>query len=202
LNAVFDITRRFIDAMATRRWGRVINISSIVGRIGNFGQANYAAAKAGLIGLTKALPILLAGKTMPPRKAMKAGLVDEVVRPEALRAGECGNGRLRQILGHCSLRNERFALRRLSEKFPSCLRTNRKRQEYYRGRKSLVHGNIPECACETTALSIADSKSICQGYCRARNPIAFARWRYPCNNCHSRRLRWKQPQVQHFPATQ
>ena len=41
--------------MATRGWGRVINISSIVGRIGNFGQANYAAAKAGLIGLTKTL---------------------------------------------------------------------------------------------------------------------------------------------------
>jgi NAD(P)-dependent dehydrogenase (short-subunit alcohol dehydrogenase family) len=55
LNSVFEITRRFIDAMATRGWGRVINISSIVGRIGNFGQANYAAAKAGLIGLTKTL---------------------------------------------------------------------------------------------------------------------------------------------------
>jgi NAD(P)-dependent dehydrogenase (short-subunit alcohol dehydrogenase family) len=55
LNSVFDITRLFIDAMALRGWGRVINISSIVGRIGNFGQANYAAAKAGLIGLTKSL---------------------------------------------------------------------------------------------------------------------------------------------------
>ena len=55
LNSVFEITRRFIDAMAARGWGRVINISSIVGRIGNFGQANYAAAKAGLIGLTKTL---------------------------------------------------------------------------------------------------------------------------------------------------
>jgi len=55
LNGVFDITQRFIDTMAARGWGRVINISSIVGRIGNFGQANYAAAKAGLIGFTKAL---------------------------------------------------------------------------------------------------------------------------------------------------
>lgn len=55
LNSVFDITRMFIEGMAERRWGRVINISSIVGRVGNFGQANYAAAKAGLIGFTKAL---------------------------------------------------------------------------------------------------------------------------------------------------
>jgi NAD(P)-dependent dehydrogenase (short-subunit alcohol dehydrogenase family) len=55
LNSVFDVTKRFIERMAERKWGRVINISSIVGRIGNFGQVNYAAAKAGLIGLTKAL---------------------------------------------------------------------------------------------------------------------------------------------------
>ena len=55
LSSVFDITRRFIDGMAERGWGRVINISSIVGEIGNFGQANYAASKAGLIGLTKTL---------------------------------------------------------------------------------------------------------------------------------------------------
>jgi NAD(P)-dependent dehydrogenase (short-subunit alcohol dehydrogenase family) len=55
LSSVFDVTRLFIDAMVTRGWGRVINISSIVGRIGNIGQANYAAAKAGMIGLTKTL---------------------------------------------------------------------------------------------------------------------------------------------------
>jgi NAD(P)-dependent dehydrogenase (short-subunit alcohol dehydrogenase family) len=55
LTSVFDVTRIFIDSMVGRGWGRVINISSIVGRIGNIGQANYAAAKAGLIGLTKTL---------------------------------------------------------------------------------------------------------------------------------------------------
>ena len=55
LSSVFDITERFIEPMANRGWGRIINISSIVGRIGNFGQTNYAAAKAGLIGFTKAL---------------------------------------------------------------------------------------------------------------------------------------------------
>jgi NAD(P)-dependent dehydrogenase (short-subunit alcohol dehydrogenase family) len=55
LNSVFEITRSFIDGMAARGWGRVINVSSIVGRVGNFGQANYAAAKAGLIGFTKTL---------------------------------------------------------------------------------------------------------------------------------------------------
>jgi NAD(P)-dependent dehydrogenase (short-subunit alcohol dehydrogenase family) len=55
LTGVFDITQQFVEPMAARGWGRVINISSIVGRIGNFGQTNYAAAKAGLIGFTKAL---------------------------------------------------------------------------------------------------------------------------------------------------
>jgi 3-oxoacyl-(acyl-carrier-protein) reductase len=55
LTSVFLVTRQFIDEMADRGWGRVINMSSIVGEIGNFGQANYAAAKAGLIGLTKTL---------------------------------------------------------------------------------------------------------------------------------------------------
>lgn len=55
LNSVFDITQRFVESMAARRWGRIINVSSVVGRVGNFGQANYAAAKAGLIGFTKTL---------------------------------------------------------------------------------------------------------------------------------------------------
>lgn len=55
LTSVFLVTKQFIDKMADNGWGRIINMSSIVGEIGNFGQANYAAAKAGLIGLTKTL---------------------------------------------------------------------------------------------------------------------------------------------------
>jgi NAD(P)-dependent dehydrogenase (short-subunit alcohol dehydrogenase family) len=55
LTSVFLVTKQFIDEMADRGWGRVINMSSMSGEIGNYGQANYAAAKAGMIGLTKTL---------------------------------------------------------------------------------------------------------------------------------------------------
>jgi 3-oxoacyl-[acyl-carrier protein] reductase len=62
LNGVFYCTKVFLDGMAARGYGRIINISSIVGQMGNFGQANYAAAKAGLLGFTKSLARELAGK--------------------------------------------------------------------------------------------------------------------------------------------
>jgi 3-oxoacyl-[acyl-carrier protein] reductase len=55
LRAVFRLSRAVMRGMMKARWGRIINISSVVAAAGNPGQANYAAAKAGLIGLSKSL---------------------------------------------------------------------------------------------------------------------------------------------------
>ncbi len=55
LNSCFNVTRNVIDGMRERGFGRVINISSINGQKGQLGQTNYSAAKAGMIGFTKAL---------------------------------------------------------------------------------------------------------------------------------------------------
>lgn len=55
LNAVYRTTKACLPSMMKARWGRIINITSVVGVTGNPGQANYCAAKAGIIGFTKAV---------------------------------------------------------------------------------------------------------------------------------------------------
>ena len=60
LDSVFSMTRPALDAMIEQRWGRIINISSVNGQQGAFGQANYAAAKAGMHGFTKSLALEVA----------------------------------------------------------------------------------------------------------------------------------------------
>jgi 3-oxoacyl-[acyl-carrier protein] reductase len=64
LRGAFAAMRAASKGMMKRRWGRIINISSIVGITGNKGQANYAASKAGLIGLTKAVAKELASRNI------------------------------------------------------------------------------------------------------------------------------------------
>jgi 3-oxoacyl-(acyl-carrier-protein) reductase len=62
LGGAFNATSAVVPHMMDAGWGRIISISSIIGQMGGFGQTNYAAAKAGLIGWTKALARELAGK--------------------------------------------------------------------------------------------------------------------------------------------
>jgi acetoacetyl-CoA reductase len=62
LDSVFNMTKPVIDGMAERGWGRIINVSSVNGQKGAFGQTNYSAAKAGMHGFTKALALEYARK--------------------------------------------------------------------------------------------------------------------------------------------
>ncbi len=62
LSGPFFMTKAVIDHMIEQNYGRIVNISSVVGLSGNIGQANYSAAKAGLIGLTKTVALEVAGK--------------------------------------------------------------------------------------------------------------------------------------------
>ncbi len=62
LDSVFNMTKQVMDGMVERGWGRIINISSVNGTKGAFGQTNYAAAKAGMHGFTKSLALEVAKK--------------------------------------------------------------------------------------------------------------------------------------------
>jgi 3-oxoacyl-[acyl-carrier protein] reductase len=82
LDGFFNVTQPLVMPMVSRRFGRVVSIASISGVIGNPGQTNYAAAKAGLIGATKALALEVAKKGITVN-AIAPGLIDtEMVSAE------------------------------------------------------------------------------------------------------------------------
>ncbi|MFZ3222213.1 MAG: beta-ketoacyl-ACP reductase [Rugosibacter sp.] len=62
LDSIFNVTHQVVNGMTERGWGRIINISSVNGIKGQFGQANYSAAKAGILGFTKAIAVEVAKK--------------------------------------------------------------------------------------------------------------------------------------------
>lgn len=87
LDGAFNLTGRLLPNMIESKWGRVINITSIVGQIGNFGQSNYAVAKGGLMAFTKTLAreVALKGVTV---NAVSPGYIETdmtaVVPPQVL----------------------------------------------------------------------------------------------------------------------
>jgi len=88
LKAVFRASRAAIKPMMKQRWGRIVNITSVVGAAGNPGQANYAAAKAGVAGMTRALARELGGRNITVN-CVAPGFIDTDMTqglPDAARA--------------------------------------------------------------------------------------------------------------------
>ena len=87
LDGVFNCTKVFVDQMLTQNYGRVVNITSVIGQIGNFGQANYAASKAGVAAFTKSLAKELAGKGVTVNAVAPGFIETEMVEhiPEKVR---------------------------------------------------------------------------------------------------------------------
>src|SRR5579871_658839 len=80
LNSLFHVTKQVIDDMVERGWGRIINISSINGQKGQFGQTNYSAAKAGIRGFTMALAQEVATKGVTVNTVSPGYIATDMVR--------------------------------------------------------------------------------------------------------------------------
>ena len=90
LSGFFRVTQPLLLPMVRTRWGRIVNISSVAGQAGNKGQANYAAAKAGLHGATKSLALELAGRGITVNAVapgiIETDMIDDAFPPEKIKA--------------------------------------------------------------------------------------------------------------------
>jgi len=87
LNSLFNVTKQVIDGMIERQWGRIINISSVNGQRGQFGQTNYSTAKAGIHGFSMALAQEVAARGVTVNTVSPGYIGTEMVRavkPEVL----------------------------------------------------------------------------------------------------------------------
>jgi 3-oxoacyl-[acyl-carrier protein] reductase len=83
LSSFYNVTQPLLMPMMRTRWGRIVSIGSIAGMIGNRGQANYAAAKAGLVGATKSLSLELASRGVLVN-VVSPGLIDDGMSHDTL----------------------------------------------------------------------------------------------------------------------
>jgi acetoacetyl-CoA reductase len=111
LDSVFNMTKPVIDGMVERGWGRVINVSSVNGQKGAFGQTNYAAAKAGMHGFTKSLALEVARKGVTVNSispgyigtAMVMAIPEDVLREKILPQIPVGRlGMPEEVAGLCA----------------------------------------------------------------------------------------------------
>jgi acetoacetyl-CoA reductase len=114
LDSVFNMTKPVVDGMVERGWGRVINVSSVNGQKGAFGQTNYSAAKAGMHGFTKALALEVRAQGRDREHHFAGlhrhqdgdrdseGVLDSKIMPQIPSAGSATRGGRRPVAYLCS----------------------------------------------------------------------------------------------------
>ncbi len=140
LEGVFNMCRHVVDGMSTRGYGRIVNISSVNGQTGQFGQTNYSAAKAGMHGFTMALA----------REVAKKGVTVNSVSP-----GYCRTAMVmavpedvrNQIIANIPGRPPRRAARdRARRRFPRRRRRRLHHRREHSGERRLLHGFLSAAA--------------------------------------------------------
>jgi NAD(P)-dependent dehydrogenase (short-subunit alcohol dehydrogenase family) len=131
LDGPFNCSKAFIDQMIQQGWGRIVNITSIIGQIGNFGQANYAASKAGLAAFSKSLAKELVSKGITVNCVASGFIETEMVTaiPEKVR------GRLLQ-----QIPMKRFG--RCEEVARACVYLCSKDGDYTTGAELSINGGL------------------------------------------------------------